>query len=199
MKIIVIGGKGTIGSAAIKELSKHDIIIAGHTHGDVKFDMTSPDSIKSMFEEIGKFDAVIVAAGDAHFEPFAQMTPEKYKVGLNSKLMGQVNIVLFGSKFIQDNGSFTLTSGSLAHDPVRGGSSASMVNAAIDGFVRAAAIELKRGIRLNAVSPTILEESMVKYGAYFSGHIPVPASKVAKAYSKSVEGGQTGQIYRVWE
>jgi NAD(P)-dependent dehydrogenase (short-subunit alcohol dehydrogenase family) len=111
--------------------------------------------------------------------------------------MGQVNLVTVGLIFLNLQGSFTLTSGILSHDPIRFGSSASMVNAAIDGFVKSAAIEMPRGIRINAVSPTVLQESMKQYGDYFSGFEPVPAATVALAYCKSVEGAQTGQVYSV--
>ena len=71
-----------------------------------------------------------------------------------------------------------------------------MVNGALESFVRAAAIEL-RNQRINAVSPSVIAESMDAYGAYFRGFEPVPAKRVALAFSRSVEGAQTGQIYRV--
>ena len=117
--------------------------------------------------------------------------------GSKDKLMGQVNLVLVGREFIADGGSFTLTSGVLTHDPIRFGSSASMVNGAIEAFVRAAAIELPRGLRINAVSPGVLLESMPGYGPFFRGHEPVPAARVALAYAKSVEGARTGQVFEV--
>jgi len=123
------------------------------------------------------------------------MSSEQFKIGLNDKLMGQVNAVLIGQHYIQDKGSFTLTGGILSHDPINAGGSASTVNAALEGFVRAAAIELPRGIRINLVSPTVLKESMSTYESYFRGFVPVDASRAALAYSKSVEGLQTGQIY----
>ena len=85
----------------------------------------------------------------------------------------------------------------LSHDPVRAGSSASMVNGALEAFARAAAIELPRGLRINSVSPGVLVESMSAYGPFFRGHEPVPAARVALAYSKSIEGGRTGQVFEV--
>jgi NAD(P)-dependent dehydrogenase (short-subunit alcohol dehydrogenase family) len=198
LKIIIVGGTGTIGSAVVKELSpRHEIVTVGSKHGDLLCDMQSEKAIQHMFEQVGKFDALIVAAGNVHFEDLAAMNSAKYQIGLNYKLMGQVNLVLMGRNYIADAGSFTLTSGILSHDPIRAGSSASMVNGAIEGFVIAAAIELPRDLRINAVSPTVLVESMDQFGPYFHGYEPVPANKVALAYSKSVEGLQTGQIYRV--
>lgn len=198
MRIIVVGGTGTIGAAVVKELApRHEVVIAGRNSGDLSCDLNSEDSIRNMFSKAGKFDAVVVTAGELHFEDLVKMDSSKYRKGLDSKLMGQVNIVLMGLPHIQDRGSFTLTSGVLSHDPIRAGSSASMVNSAIDGFVKGASIEMPRGIRINSVSPTVLAESMKDYGPFFRGFEPVPASRVALAYSKSVEGLQTGKVYDV--
>jgi NAD(P)-dependent dehydrogenase (short-subunit alcohol dehydrogenase family) len=198
MRIIVIGGTGTIGAAVVKELApRHEMIIVGHKSGDLTCDVTSEKSLAQLFEKVGKYDAVVVTTGTVHFEELSQMTPEKYQIGLNSKLMGQVNSVLIGSRTINEGGSFTLTSGILSRDPIKAGSSASMVNSAIEGFVRAAALELPRGLRINAISPTLLTESLSAFAPYFRGYESVPASRVALAYSKSVEGLQTGQIYCV--
>jgi len=198
MRVIVVGGKGVIGSAVVKELSeRHEVLIAGRSSGDLHCDMTSEVSIRQMYEKAGKFDAVVVTAGMVQFDPFSEMTPAKYQIGLNSKLMGQVNLVLIGSSYIADRGSFTLTSGSLSDDPIKAGSGASMVNGAIDSFTKAVSIELIRGVRINAVSPTIVTESLKDFGGYFIGFESVPAAKAALAYSKSVDGLQTGQIYRV--
>ncbi|MGD9591942.1 MAG: short chain dehydrogenase [Candidatus Berkiella sp.] len=198
MKIIVVGGTGTIGKAVVKELShRHQVIIAAHQHGDIRVDITDRQSIESMYQTVGKIDALISTTGKIHFGEFVQMKPEDFQVGLNSKLMGQVNLVMLGLNYLNDAGSFTLTSGILSHEPIRFGSSGSMINAALDGFIKGAAIEMPRGIRINAVSPTILTESMPLYGEYFHGFESVSASRVALAYSKSVEGLQTGQVYEV--
>jgi NAD(P)-dependent dehydrogenase (short-subunit alcohol dehydrogenase family) len=111
--------------------------------------------------------------------------------------MGQVNLVMLGLKHIRDGGSFTLTSGLVNDDPIREGVSAAMVNGGIEGFVHGAAIGLPRGVRINVVSPTLVEESVPAYGPYFRGTKPVPASDVALGYAKSVEGAQTGRVYRI--
>lgn len=199
MNIIVIGGTGTIGKAVVTELSKrHTVIVAGFSHGDVKVDIKNLKSIESMYKSVGKFDAVVSTVGKVHFGSFVEMTPEQFFIGLNDKLMGQVNLVLTGLNYINDAGSFTLTSGILSDDPIRYGSSASMVNGAIDSFVRASAIEMPHQIRINSVSPTIVAESMGAYGEYFHGYEPAPAARVALAFSKSVEGAQTGQVFKVW-
>jgi len=198
MKILIVGASGTIGSFVARALAeRHEIVKAGSKSGDVRVDIKDSGSIRKMFESVGKLDAVVSTAGKVHFGAFAQMTEAEFGIGLKDKLMGQVNLVLIGRDFVQDGGSFTLTSGVLSHDPIRFGTGASLVNGAIDSFVRAAAIELPRGLRINAISPGVLEESLPSYGPYFLGHDAVPGKRVANAYVKSVEGALTGQVFSV--
>jgi NAD(P)-dependent dehydrogenase (short-subunit alcohol dehydrogenase family) len=197
VKVLIVGAKGTIGKAIAAELSeRHDIVTAGRTSGSFHVNIAEPESVRELFSAVTKLDAVVCAAGNVHFGPLETMTAEQFDIGLRDKLMGQVNLVLAGREFLNPGGSFTLIAGTLSQDPIRFGASASMVNGALESFVRAAAIEL-RDHRINAVSPTVLEESMGIYGSYFRGFEPVPAKRVALAFSKSVEGSQTGQIYRV--
>ncbi|AZC48936.1 short chain dehydrogenase [Pseudomonas chlororaphis] len=198
MKILLIGANGTIGSAVDKELSqRHEVIRIGRTSGDFQVDISDNASIRALFEQTGKFDALICAAGNVTFAPLGEMNAQHFALGLQDKLMGQVNLLLIGREFANDGASFTLTSGILNRDPIRSGASAALVNGAIDGFVRAAAIELPRGLRVNSVSPTVLVEAMDSYAPYFRGYKPVPGADVALAYAKSVEGLQTGQTYIV--
>ncbi|QLG89261.1 short chain dehydrogenase [Chitinibacter bivalviorum] len=198
MKILLIGANGTLGQAIQRELApRHDIITAGRNSGDIRVDLKDFASVQAMYAQVGAIDAVVSAAGNLHFGALADMTPELMGVGIADKLMGQVNLVLAGQHVLNDGGSFTLISGVLSHDPIVYGSSASMVNAGLDGFVIGAAIELPRRLRINAVSPTVVTESLPSYGPFFRGFESVAAAKVALAFSKSVEGAQTGQVYRV--
>lgn len=198
MKILLIGAYGTVGSAIDRELSpRHDIVRIGRTRGDFQVDISDGASIRALFEKTGRFDALICAAGNVNFVPLADMSEKDFELGLNDKLMGQVNLLLIGRDYASDNASFTFTSGVLDREPIRTGSSAALVNAALDGFVRAAAIELPRGLRVNSVSPTVLQEAMSHYAPYFRGFKPVPGAEVALAYAKSVEGLQTGQNFQV--
>ena len=198
MKIIVVGASGTIGKAVVKELGvRHEIIKVGNREGDATVDIASAASIQSMYKTIGKVDAVISTAGNAHFGSLETLSEKEFAVGIGSKLMGQVNLVLLGLDYVNDGGSFTVTSGVLSQDPILGGAAVTTVNAGLEGFVLGASIEMPRMIRINGVSPEVVEESMDKIGSFFRGHVPVPVSRVALAYSKSVEGRLNGQIFRV--
>jgi NAD(P)-dependent dehydrogenase (short-subunit alcohol dehydrogenase family) len=198
MKIVIVGGTGTIGSAVATALQgRHEVVRVGRTRGDYQTDIADSAAIRRTFDAIGGFDALVSAAGKVHYGDFAAVTEKEMAIGLQDKLMGQVNLVLLGRDYIADEGSFTLTSGVVGHDPVRDGACASLVNGALEYFVRAAAIELPRGLRINCVSPGILIESLPVFGDYFPGHEPVPGARVANAYVKAVEGRQTGQVYEV--
>ena len=198
MKIILVGASGTIGKAVDTAFgARHEIVRASRSSGDVQIDIADPTSITRLYELVGAFDALVCATGSVHFGPFAEFTAEQFDVGLRNKLMGQVNLVRMGLAHVRDGGSFTLTSGLLNDDPIRDGISAAMVNGGLEGFVRNAAAVLPRGLRINLVSPTLIEESLPAYGAFFPGTKAVPASEAALGYVKSVEGIQTGRVHRI--
>lgn len=199
MRILVVGATGTIGSAVVNEMKDEgEIIRASRNNADVQVDITSTESIMQMYEEVGKIDALVSTTGAAHFASVEELTPELNSIAVNSKLLGQINLVLLGLNHIRDNGSITLTTGILMDDPVVKASSAAMANGGVRAFVKSAAVEMPRGIRINSVSPNVLEESVDHYGPFFKGFEPVPAKRVALAYRKSILGAQTGQSYYVY-
>lgn len=198
MKILLVGASGTIGQAVAHNLGqRHELITAGRRSGQHHVDLTQDASVEALLEAVGKVDAIVSAAGNLHFGPLAEMTAAQFNVGLQDKLLGQVRLALLGQRVLRDGGSITLTSGVLSIEPILQGANATAVNAAIEGFVAAAAIELPRGIRINAISPTVLTESLPVYGAFFPGVESAPAARVALAYQRSVEGAQSGRVYRV--
>ncbi|HAT3660716.1 TPA: short chain dehydrogenase [Klebsiella oxytoca] len=198
MKIIVIGASGTVGRAVAQELNqRHEVIRVGRTQGDYQVDITSQQSVQSLFEKIGQVDAIVSATGNLFFGPLATMTDRDFNQGLQDKLLGQIRLALTGQHYLNDGGSITLISGIVAHEPIAQGVNATTVNAGLEGFVRAAACELPRGIRINLISPTVLTESAAAYDGFFPGFASIPAASVAQAYRRSVEGVQSGRIYRV--
>ncbi len=200
MKILIVGGNGTIGKKVSIHFSKtHDVIVAARQSGSVTVDMTDSQSIEAMFESVGKVDAVVCIAGEAKWAAFEDLTEEDFYIGLKSKLMGQVNLVRIGRKYLNDNGSFTLSTGILADHPVALTTSAAMVNGGIHSFVKAASLELENGIRINVVSSGLVEDAVDKYEAYFPGHNPIPMQKVVNGYVKSVEGHATGETIRMYD
>lgn len=198
MKIVIVGASGTIGSAVSDLLAKdHQVIRVGHSQGDARVDMRDPASIRGLFAKLGQFDSLVVASGSAAFNALTEMTDEEWQLGIQSKLMGQINLTRAAIPHLNDKGSITLISGILSEEPINWGASVTTINGAVEHFVKAAACELPRGLRINVVSPTVLAESMDKYASFFPGFVPVPAARVAQAYQRSVLGVQTGQVFRV--
>jgi NAD(P)-dependent dehydrogenase (short-subunit alcohol dehydrogenase family) len=193
MKVIVIGATGTIGRAIVETLfSRHEVVKVGHKDGDYQVDISSPRSIKRLYEAVGPVDAVVSAAGVAKFAPLDQLTDDDFLLSMNNKLMGQVNLVRIGAQYVRDSGSFTLTSGLLGREPMKGSAAISLVNAGIDGFVRAAALELPRDMRVNAVSPVWVKETLEAMG--MDSASGMPAKQVALAYVESIEGTRNGAV-----
>lgn len=200
MKILIIGGEGTIGNKVAKHLNeKHDVLIAGRNSGEYTVDITKADSIRSLLESIPSLDSIICIAGEAKWDDFKDLSEEDYYIGIKSKLMGQVNLVRIGQDFLKSKGSITLSTGILADDPVIKTTSAAMVNGAIHSFVKAVALEIENELRINVVSSGMVEDAYEKYKDFFPGHNPIPMKKVINAYVRSVEGKGNGQIIRVYD
>ena len=199
MKILLIGASGTIGKRIHETLSKkHQIVEASRSGEDVPVDITSAESIEAMYESVPGLDAVICAAGPAKFGPLNELTEEDFYVGIRGKMMGQVNLVRIGQKYLNEGGSFTLTTGILAEDPIVGSAALSLVNGGVNSFVLAAAQELPRGQRINAVCPTVVEDSAEAYGDIFAGFEAVSMNRVVNGYVRSVEGRITGRVIRIY-
>ena len=193
MRILVIGATGTIGKEVVAALAgEHDVVPVSHRSTDILVDIAEAASVRALYQRVGEVDAVVSVAGQARFKPLAELTDDDFSFSLRNKLMGQVDLVRAGLDHVRDGGSFTLTSGVLAQAPMVGSAAISLVNAALEGFVRAAALEAPRGIRVNVVSPPWVEETLRAMGmAVVPG---LPAATVARAYVRSVTGTDTGAV-----
>src|ERR1700726_4914599 len=199
MKIILIGANGKIGELVQTAMAGagHEIVKVGRKSGDFQVDIESRESIRQLYQAVGSFDPVAVAAGEVVFAPLSQLTAENWQFSLGSKLMGQISLVQEAITFINEKGSFTLISGVLNEEPIFAGATGSTVSGALEAFVRAAAIELPKRLRINVVSPTMLKESESQFAQFFIGMIPVEGWKVGQAYKRAILGAQTGRVYKV--
>jgi NAD(P)-dependent dehydrogenase (short-subunit alcohol dehydrogenase family) len=195
MRILLVGATGTIGRAVAALLRpRHDVVEASRHKARYHVDIANEDSIRSLYEDVGHVDAVVSTAGQAVWKLLADLADADFAFSLRNKLMGQVNLVRIGVNWVRDSGSgsFTLTSGILAHQPTPGSAAVSTVNAGVEAFARAAALELPRGLRINVVSPPWVSETLQAMGRDPAGGLP--AADVARSYVESVEGTQTGAI-----
>lgn len=193
-RVLVVGATGTIGSAvsAAAEAAGHEVVRAGHAHGDVTVDIGDPASIGALYDAVGAVDAVVCAAGLARFGALETVDDDGFRLGIENKMMGQVNLVRRGVGRVRKGGSFTLTSGTLSQRPTPGSTAVAMVGAAVEAFVRAAALDLAGRYRVNAVSPGWVAESRVA-----SGLDPMPgiwARDLAAYYMRCIDGEITGEV-----
>jgi NAD(P)-dependent dehydrogenase (short-subunit alcohol dehydrogenase family) len=192
MRILLIGATGTIARAVAAALSRHDLILASQQKAPEKVDISDPASIRALLGRVGQVDAIVAAAGGAAWKPLGQLSDADFEFSLKNKLMGQVNVARYGFGSVKDGGSITLTSGTLSQHPIIGSGAVSLVNAGLEGFGRAAALEAPRGIRVNVVSPPWVSETLQAMGQDPKGGLP--AAVVAKSYVESVEGKETGRV-----
>lgn len=200
MKILIIGGQGTVGRKVASHLGeKHEVLIAGRNSGDYQVDITKTETIRDLLDSIPSLDSIICIAGEAKWDDFKDLTEEDYYIGIRSKLMGQVNLVRIGQDYLKSKGSITLSTGILADDPVVKTTSAAMVNGALHSFVRAVALEIENELRINVVSLGVVEDAYEKYKDLFPGHNPIPMAKVINAYVRSIDGKGNGEIIRIYD
>ncbi|MFM5361978.1 short chain dehydrogenase [Aeromonas veronii] len=197
--VILIGAQGKMGQAALSGLGKHKVITASRSGDgcDFQVDITSRESIERLYQNVGSFDAVVNTAGFCEYAPFGEMSDEQWQTTIQSKLMGQINLVNIGLNYINQGGSFTLISGILNIKPIPLAIADATTSGAIDTFVQCVAHELPRGIRINVVNPTVLEEAWDVYGEMMPGFQPVPGALVGKAFERSVDGFISGQVLYV--
>ena len=193
MRILIVGATGTIGTAVVAALeARHEVVAVSRSTRPIGVDIAEADAIRAMYEAAGPVDAVVSTTGQARFKPLAELSDDDFEFTLRNKLMGQVNLVRYGFGYVRDHGVFVVTSGVLGRAPMTGSGVVSLVNAGLEGFARAAALEAPRGIRVNVVSPPWVTETLVAYGMDTS--IGLPAATVAKSYVAAVEGRHNGAV-----
>ena len=195
MKVLVIGATGTIGKAVVDLLqATHDVVRVGYRNGEFQVDLSSKDSIQTLFDTVGKVDAILSTTGMAKFGKFKDLTDEDYALGLSNKLMGQINMVRIGQGYLNPGGSIILTIGILGQEPIPGSTVVSLANGGLEGFIRAASMEIE-GVRLNAISPIFVKETMEMMG--MDSSTGIPAADLAKIYQAVLEGNFHGKIIDV--
>lgn len=199
MRILVVGASGTIGRPLCAELAlRHDVIAASRSGRDVSVDITSAESIEQMYQKVRRIDACICIAASGALDRFADLTEAALLQNMRGKFFGQINLVLIGQRYLADNGSFTLTSGIFADEAWPGVTGGAVINGGLHSFVLSAAIELSRGLRINAVSPTMVADSTEDFSHLFPGMKPVPMDRLIRAYVDCVEGSGTGGIIKAY-
>ncbi|MHB8551805.1 MAG: short chain dehydrogenase [Acidiferrobacterales bacterium] len=192
-KVLVVGASGLLGSAVVRALDgRAEVILASLEGSPQVVDITDRASIEALFERVGIVDAIVCTAGMVRSVPWANVTDDDWAHGLSQKLMGQVNLVRIGAPFVRDGGGIILTSGMLAQYPMLGSSIVTTVNAAVEGFVRSAAIEIGRGVRVNAVSPGWVAETMAAMGMDPSPGLA--AADVAERFVQLIESDINGSV-----
>lgn len=191
MKIVVIGATGTIGKAVSRLLKdKGHQVVAASRSAQPSVDIRDGSSIDRFYQSLGEVDAIITTAGDAAFVALDKLTGEQIQLSLNSKLMGQINVVRKGLKNLRPGGVAVITGGMLAYSPSPQTSIITMVNAGLEGFVKAAALELTDNRRIAIVHPPWVAETAAALGMDAS---PWPnAAQTAEAYLQAVEGAANG-------
>ncbi|WP_405667449.1 short chain dehydrogenase [Streptomyces sp. NBC_01166] len=196
MKVLVIGATGTIGSAVAHALEASDTshqVVKASRSGPVKVDLEDPSSLDALFGDLPDLDAVVCCAANGPLVDLASVTDAEFTDGVRGKLLGQVALVRRAVRHLRDGGSVTLTGGTFSA-PLAGGSLGALVNTGLEGFVRNAAAELPRNLRLNLISPGWIKETLESMGADGAGGTPV--SEVARAYVTVVEGTAQGLTVR---
>ncbi len=200
MKILIVGGRGLIGSAICKELKQlgHEVITASRTQGDIPVDLQDSKSIEKMYQSVSNLDAVVCAAGSVkQIKPAYKLSIEDYQEAMLYKGFGQINLVLIGQKYLNTLGSFTLTTGILSSGALPNTSAVAVVNNAVEGFVKGAAGELHNHLRINAISPSVITEALAKYGTTFIGYEGVSLKSASLAYIRAIMGKMNGEIIKV--
>ncbi|WP_395338144.1 short chain dehydrogenase [Ningiella sp. W23] len=192
--ILVIGASGLLGGEVVKLLShNHHVIKSSYNDNAYPVDITDINSINTLLLKTGKVDGIICTAGMVRFVEWSKASDDDWAHGLKNKLMGQINLLRYGARYLNDGGCMVLTTGALAQHPIAGSAIVSTVNAGVEAAVKSAALELNdTNIRITAVSPGWVKETMQSMG--LDSTSGTAAKDIAIKYAQQIETGENGSI-----
>ena len=195
-KIIVVGATGRLGRVVVNGLKDYEVIRAGRSGPDLKIDALDFESVSDVFASVGTFDGLISCIGGTPFKTFEELTMEDFALGLSKKCFSQLNLAKAAIPFLSDNGSITLTSGIIGDEPILAGSCAAAANGALNMSVSTLAAEFAGRLRINVVSPSIIENSVEDYGMLFDGFEPTSEKRIIEAYRRTISAPISGRVLR---
>ncbi len=195
-KIIVVGATGRLGRVVVSGLKDYEVIRAGRSGPDLKIDALDFESVSDVFASVGTFDGLISCIGGTPFKTFEELTMEDFALGLSKKCFSQLNLAKAAIPFLSDNGSITLTSGIIGDEPILAGSCAAAANGALNMSVSTLAAEYAGRLRINVVSPSIIENSVEDYGMLFDGFEPTSEKRIIEAYRRTISAPISGRVLR---
>ncbi|MDT8912252.1 short chain dehydrogenase [Amycolatopsis sp. PS_44_ISF1] len=200
MRIVVVGGAGTIGRRLVPALrsQNHDVVVAGRTSGDVHVDLASHATIEALYREFGPVDGAVSIAAHGALVEFETLTSDSLQENMRAKFFGQADLVLTGQHHCTDGASFTLTSGIFADQAWPHVTGGGVISGALHSFTLSAAIELPRGMRINVVSPTMIGDSVDDFTENFPGMRPVPMDELVNHHLDCIDGDSTGRVIRAY-
>ena len=194
-KIIVVGATGKLGRVVVEGLRKdYEVIRAGRSGPDLKIDAFDFESVSDIFASVGPFDGLVSCIGGTPFKTFEELTMDDFAAGLSTKCFSQLNLAKAAIPFLSENGSITLTSGIIGDEPIIAGSCAAAANGALNMCVSTLAAEYAGKLRINVVSPSIIENSVDHYGMLFDGFEPSSNESIIHAYRRTISAPITGRV-----
>jgi NAD(P)-dependent dehydrogenase (short-subunit alcohol dehydrogenase family) len=195
-KIVVVGATGRLGRVVVGGLNDYEVIRAGRSGPDLKIDALNFESVSDVFASIGTFDGLISCIGGTPFKTFEELTMEDFALGLSKKCFSQLNLAKAAIPYLTENGSITLTSGIIGDEPILAGSCAAAANGALNTCVSTLAAEYAGKLRINIVSPSIIENSVEDYGMLFDGFEPTSKKRIVEAYRRTISAPISGKVLR---
>ena len=196
-KIIVVGATGRLGREVVEGLEvDYEVIRAGRSGPDLKIDAFDFESVSGIFASVGSFDGLVSCIGGTPFKPFDELSMEDFATGLSKKCFSQLNLAKAAIPFLIENGSITLTSGIIGDEPILAGACAAAANGALNMCVSTLAAEYAGKLRINIVSPSIIENSVEDYGMLFDGFEPWSKESIIQAYRRTISAPISGRVLR---